>query len=84
MRQGKSATPGVRAGRRLNQPKRLTLLVEAADHEMLIRYRGWLEWKEGSELSLARVLLDALRENKRFRTWKTGQDSGSGGSVPEE
>ncbi len=77
-RQGKPQTLGPRTGRRLSQPKRLTLLLEASDHETLIRYRGWLEWKEGKELSLARVLLDALRENRRFRGWEAEEERGEG------
>lgn len=83
-RQGKPAKPGVRVGRRLSQPKRLTLLLEASDHETLIRYRGWLEWKEGKELSLARVLLDALRENRRFRAWEAEQERSEGDVKPKD
>ena len=55
-------------------PKKLTLLLEAADAEQLSKFVGWRRSREGKPVSQARALLDALFSSPLYRKWKDEED----------
>ncbi len=53
---------------------RVTLLLERADADEVRRFAAWRSSTEGRNLSQGSVLLEALRNDRRFKAWKLSSD----------
>lgn len=68
---GRPRAPERRPGARgtIRKPRRVNLVFEADQHSDLIRFLGWRQNREGIEISMARALMQALRESPLFKEW---------------
>lgn len=69
--------PGTRAT--IRKPRRVNLVFEAEQHSDLIRFLGWRQNREGVETSMARALMQALRESALFKEWQEENPKKPGG-----
>jgi hypothetical protein len=56
----------------------VNLVFEADEHLDLIRFLGWRQNREGIEISMARALMQALRESPLFKEWEEENPKKSG------
>ena len=67
------------AKRSIRSPRRVNLVFEAEQHSDLIRFLGWRQNREGVETSMARALMQALRESALFKEWEEENPKTPGG-----
>jgi hypothetical protein len=53
--------------------RRITLLIEAEEYAHLAAFKRHRSAAEDTDLSFARVLLDALGDSKAYRRWRSGR-----------